>query len=154
MVKLIVVFVLVALGCGSEHHHFYPCAEGGAGGGGGGGEWADAPVFLACVSDPDCGACGACADGVCVAVEPRACRPRQGPCDVVEYCDGVSLSCPADAVQPYGALPHHPGVPGAWWCGRYACDGGGVDCPASCIGEDSCAPGFVCNDAGGCEVSP
>jgi RHS repeat-associated protein len=32
------------------------------------------------------------------------CRAATGPCDVAETCDGTSLACPADGVQPLGSV--------------------------------------------------
>ena len=67
-----------------------------------------------CVVDSDCEsasrtcATASCNAGTCeyapltAGVECRA--ARAGGCDVAEQCDGVSLSCPVDVVQPAGVV--------------------------------------------------
>lgn len=153
---LFALLVLMCAACGDSYYYTLEGAggcDGGevhAGGEGDGGT----PTIVGCGSDADCGPCG-----MCTAVadcQPRIglCRPRAGACDLAEYCDGVSLECPADEVQPYGALPEHPGIPDPYWCGRYACDGVGSQCPAMCSDDDGCAPGYFCNARGGCEATP
>jgi len=58
----------------------------------------------------DCEACsaamGAGVDGTCGAVASgRLCREASGACDLVETCDGSSVSCPEDGYLPLGSQP-------------------------------------------------
>lgn len=64
--------------------------------------------------DPGVPVSGICCDADChlipgcdlsCALRPAnsVCRPATGPCDVVEMCDGISPSCPADAGLPDGS---------------------------------------------------
>ncbi|NOY89835.1 MAG: hypothetical protein GXP55_01405 [Deltaproteobacteria bacterium] len=92
-----------------------------------------------------CGVCsaslGASADGVCtVAPVGDVCRGRRGVCDRMEMCDGVTMACPSDAVEPAGTS-----------CGNTArdlcdaddaCDGVGPTCP-----DVKRPSGYVCRDS-------
>jgi hypothetical protein len=108
-------------------------------------------------NDPDGTACGSasdtacdnpdtCLSGTCRAnLEPSTtvCRAQSGICDVAERCDGVSPTCPADAVQPPTMVCRaSTGVCDA----AENCDGVGKTCPA-----DAYAPsGTPCPDADPC----
>lgn len=62
--------------------------------------------------DPsDCKSCskasGSPEDGICGAALPSVlCRKANSECDVSEHCDGISTSCPADAVVANGTACH------------------------------------------------
>lgn len=80
-----------------------------------------------------------CSSGspVCVAVGPMAtgivCRASTGECDAEEICDGVAVTCPADAPEPAGRT-----------CTGGVCDGAGA-----CV---SCSPGAPCATGIACEA--
>ena len=76
--------------------------------------------------DPD----GTCSPVVWAVRYP--CRAAAGVCDQTEFCNGVNVSCPADAV--YQTVDHHLGR-GATFCSRDTyCDGSSTHCPPSlCI---------------------
>lgn len=74
-------------------------------------------------------------DGTCSPVAWAVrypCRAAAGVCDQTEFCNGVNVSCPADAV--YQTVDHHLGR-GATFCSRDTyCDGSSTHCPPSlCI---------------------
>ena len=97
--------------------------------------------------DPsNCGGCGVvcplgapgtcqgasiCTAGVCgflPAREGMGCRPASDLCDAPEYCDGISLDCPADGVLPLGTECRA----GTGLCEAAAtCDGLSKACPAN-----------------------
>jgi hypothetical protein len=104
-------------------------------------------------SQLDCQACsvaaGALSNGVCsVLASTAVCRPAVGACDVVELCDGVGATCPADIAASAGA-----GCDDGDACtGLDVCDGSGV-CAGSALTcddqnectDDSCQPGSGCS---------
>lgn len=77
-----------------------------------------------------------------------ACRAASGECDVAETCDGVSLTCPADAFAAAGAS-----------CAAGICDGLGGCAPctegAPCSTGNPCERGAIACGAGGasCEAA-
>lgn len=103
-------------------------------------------ALTCCTSDaqcPDFGPCSndGCLDNACqhtTASAGTACRNSAGPCDLTETCDGVSLVCPADTLQPLGTTCRNVAGP----CDVIeACNGLTPSCPA-----DGKRPnGFVCN---------
>lgn len=113
----------------------------------------------------DCLACslaaGASADGVCGVVQAgRFCRPSAGLCDPGETCDGISVGCPTDTLEPDGTSCDADGD---------ACDGvdscsSGVCTPTAPLDcddldlctADSCDPTLACINApiAGCCVDP
>lgn len=153
------VFLCLAACSGSDTYMTtVEIAAGGCGGfesAGAGGEETPPPV-AGCASDADCGPCGVCTAAADCQPHPAGllCRPAAGFCDVAEFCDGVSLACPVDEVRPYGFAPEIAGVPDTTWCQPYACDGYSVDCPAACVEDAGCAPGFVCGPSFACEAAP
>ncbi len=80
-----------------------------------------------------------CSSGVpmCVSGGPEAfgtvCRASTGECDAEETCDGVGLTCPADADQPPGTV----------------CTGGVCDTMGMCV---ACVDGAPCTTANPCEA--
>jgi len=95
---------------------------------------------------PDCQACSAAltggASGVCAplsaTVAPTVtCRASEGGCDPAEVCSAISTACPADFVQPAGAVCR----PVASSCDAAAeiCTGG-----AACPVDVPAPSGFVC----------
>lgn len=114
----------------------------------------------------DSGASGGCGDGVVTAPEAcdpgldpccdatctgpasagAECRPSAGACDLAEVCDGVSTSCPADAVASASTECR----PSAGPCDvPESCDGASAECPADAFAPTSteCRP-----SAGACDV--
>jgi hypothetical protein len=94
---------------------------------------------------PRCQACsvaaGGAQDGVCgVAAAGTVCRPAAGPCDVVETCDGASLTCPSDAFAAAGSVCRAATGP----CdAAETCTGTAASCP-----PDALSPaGTVCRPA-------
>ncbi len=81
-----------------------------------------------CANSSECGVCGQCALRVCA---PRAagfrCRVPIGECDALESCDGVAMTCPADAFLPSTTVCRaSSGV-----CDRQeTCTGSSATCPA------------------------
>jgi cysteine-rich repeat protein len=70
------------------------------------------------------------------------CRPVTGTCDLAESCDGVSPTCPADAVRPFADVCR----PVAGLCDvEESCDGVSPACPE----DDFQANGFTCRVAAG-----
>lgn len=78
---------------------------------------------------------------VCVAVGMAAadvaCRAAAGPCDVVEYCDGESTICPADALAFTGADCRVGEESGS-------CTGLSADCILGCAAGTPCDTGRAC----------
>ncbi len=66
------------------------------------------PDGTACTNDTSSDACadgGFCSSSECVAtISPAGtvCRASAGSCDITEYCDGSSTSCPSNALEPAG----------------------------------------------------
>lgn len=93
----------------------------------------------------DCQACsaalGASANGVCSPVNAGGeCRAASGTCDVAETCDGVSLNCPADGVEPDTTFCRAP----SGTCGMDAfCNGSDKFCPPNPVRPDT----FMCRAA-------
>ena len=75
------------------------------------------------------------------------CRPAAGACDVGESCDGVSGSCPADALVPASTVCR----PSAGGCDpAEQCDGATAACPADALA----AAESVCRAAAGaCDLA-
>jgi hypothetical protein len=90
----------------------------------------------------DCQACsvamGAAVNGVCgPVVTGIECRASAGACDVAETCDGVSNTCPADALAMAGVKCR---VSVAECDAVETCDGSAMDCPV----DDSLPNGSPC----------
>lgn len=87
-----------------------------------------------------------CVDGrsQCVAVgladADTVCRAASGPCDLAEFCTGMSAECPADRLSSAESVCR----PAAGPCDRAeACTGTGPDCPADAF----FAADIVCRNA-------
>ena len=70
-----------------------------------------------------CGSCSAAAtggsDGTCAPkLVDTPCRAATDTCDTTETCDGASLDCPTDGVEPTTSQA----------CAPFACPGDGVAC--------------------------
>ncbi|MBU0719412.1 MAG: hypothetical protein KJ749_14285, partial [Planctomycetes bacterium] len=111
---------------------------------------------LACCEDADCNDANICTIDVCDpdgscghSPSPGGvlCRDSVGICDVPEYCDGVSLDCPADELEPAGTACRGAVAD----CDAVEeCDGLLVDCPP----DEVQLPGVVCRGVAGiCDVA-
>lgn len=105
-----------------------------------------------------------CTNNVCgyaPAPATTLCRPSAGDCDVLEYCTGSSVECPADAKARYGTIcstDSHPCTAdirdGEGRCIHPAisdvpCNDNQICCTGTC-----CDPGLDCNpDIGCCKYS-
>lgn len=106
----------------------------------------------------DCLACavaaGAAVDGVCgVSAAGQACRAAAGTCDVVETCDGMAVSCPADVLTAAGTSCRASAGP----CdAAEACSGSAAACPAdtfAALGTECRAAAGACDLAEACTGS-
>src|SRR5207249_8103446 len=59
---------------------------------------------IVCTADVCNGTVGAPACTHAAGNAGTVCRAAVGPCDVAETCTGTSTACPADAIQPAGAV--------------------------------------------------
>lgn len=89
-----------------------------------------------------CGSCSAAAtggsDGTCAPkLVDTPCRAATDTCDTTETCDGASLDCPTDGVEPTTSQA----------CAPFACPGDGVACETTCATHADCAPGAMCDVA-------
>jgi hypothetical protein len=66
------------------------------------------------------------------------CNPAAGPCDAEEQCNGVTTTCPMDALIADG----QPSTGGA--CDPYLCDGMSASCPVSCALPIDCVLPATC----------
>ncbi|MCB9661658.1 MAG: hypothetical protein H6726_28690 [Sandaracinaceae bacterium] len=104
-----------------------------------------------CDAEDTCNDAGVCVDNVLGM--GTVCNMAMGDCDVAEVCDGMSPSCPSDAVEPMGTECR----PAMGDCDvAEACDGMSAECPVdvvaigtTCrISTGECDPAEVCTGAG------
>ena len=108
------------------------------------------------------GRCDAAAGGVC-RYEPKGgggeCRAKAGPCDVKETCDGTSLACPPDRLEPEGVECRAADTSNVCAPAAY-CTGDSAVCPDTWAEEwTPCDPGLgecyvgECDGTGSCQAS-